>query len=275
MKLSLQAEDASPQNSFASLNLANPFSDNIGELIVTGSTYLDNPGRAIPANSVALLSYGNNLTLGGAMDIRFFAGSFAAANERMRINGFGNIGIAKTNPSEKLDVNGNVKATAFIGDGSQLTGITAGATGDSFWRLTSPGETGIINTNTGYVGIGVAAPQEQLHVGGTIKGTGFKLPTGAFPGAVLMCADAEGTMYWGTGPAVIDGGVEPSGAIDGGGVTGGGLPLIDGGVEVSGGGVTGSTGPEIDGGGVTGGGSIEGLDGGSISEPDLDGGGVV
>jgi len=35
------------------------------------------------------------------------------------------VGVGLDNPSEKLEVSGNVKATKFIGDGSELTGITA------------------------------------------------------------------------------------------------------------------------------------------------------
>jgi hypothetical protein len=43
----------------------------------------------------------------------------------------GNIGIATTaTPTEKLEVNGNVKATSFLGDGSNLTGVVK-KTGDT------------------------------------------------------------------------------------------------------------------------------------------------
>ncbi len=44
-------------------------------------------------------------------------------DEAMRISHAGNLGIGMV-PSEKLDVDGNIRAIAFIGDGSQLTGVS-------------------------------------------------------------------------------------------------------------------------------------------------------
>lgn len=61
------------------------------------------------------------------------------------VNG-GKVGIGNTNPAEALDVVGNVKATTFIGDGSQLTGVTisqSNITGDDITSGTIGGTTAI------------------------------------------------------------------------------------------------------------------------------------
>ncbi len=50
-----------------------------------------------------------------------------ALTERMTIRDNGNVGIGTPSPTERLDVQGTVKATSFKGDGSQLTNVGAGA----------------------------------------------------------------------------------------------------------------------------------------------------
>ncbi|NEP28842.1 hypothetical protein, partial [Moorena sp. SIO3I6] len=76
----------------------------------------------------------------------------------------GNVGIGTNNPSEKLEVAGTVKATKFEGDGSGLTGISAGGTK---W---SDGSSNRIYYNAGNVGIGTTNPQSLLQVGDGLGG---------------------------------------------------------------------------------------------------------
>jgi hypothetical protein len=85
--------------------------------------------------------------------------------ERMRIDSVGNIGIGSTVPAYKLDVSGTVKATAFIGNGAQLTGISS-----SQWTTTGND----ISYTTGNVGVGTtASATHKLDVLGTVRATSF------------------------------------------------------------------------------------------------------
>jgi len=71
----------------------------------------------------------------------------------------GNVGIATITPTEKLDVNGTVKATAFVGDGSGLTGISG--TSDNDWIIDG---VDIYSALSGNVGIGTNNPNEKLEI---------------------------------------------------------------------------------------------------------------
>jgi hypothetical protein len=72
-----------------------------------------------------------------------------------------NVSIGKTTaPTSALDVVGTVKATAFEGDGSALTGITSGQ-----WTESS----GDIYRSSGNVGVGTDSPAKTLHVAGTMR----------------------------------------------------------------------------------------------------------
>jgi hypothetical protein len=75
--------------------------------------------------------------------------------------GNGNIGVGSSAPSQKIDVVGTVKATAFSGDGSALTGLS------SVIGWTKTGTNVYVTTGTDNVGVGSSVPRTKLDVQGT------------------------------------------------------------------------------------------------------------
>ena len=105
------------------------FSGNLvlgGNLTVNGTTTtLDT--NLIDVDKVEVATAGTNvaiaITQSGTGDlIRLYDGT----SQVVTVDDEGNIGIGENTPSEKLDVNGTVKATTFSGSGASLTSIPAG-----------------------------------------------------------------------------------------------------------------------------------------------------
>lgn len=76
----------------------------------------------------------------------------------------GNVGIGSTSPRAGLDVDGAVYGVRFYGDGSNLTGISAGGGGE--WSKS--GSSVYLTDSTDNVGVGVSTPTEKLDVDGSI-----------------------------------------------------------------------------------------------------------
>lgn len=129
------------------------------------------------------------------------------------------IGVGLSNPTEKVEVVGNVKATAFIGDGSQLTGLSStGASSTTSAVITADsdsngsGDISFVTAgsekatilNNGNMGVGVSAPTAKLEVDGTIRSTSttpyFEMKDsdtayGSNPQSALIFKDSADTQY--------------------------------------------------------------------------------
>lgn len=138
-------------------------------------------------------------------------------------------------PTEKLEVNGNVKAAAFIGDGSLLTNVSV----VGVWA-----QSGLdINYGAGNVGIGDASPEEALTVSGIVKATDFMYADGS-----LVSGGGGGSGEWsvngsniyraagyvGIGVAVPTQTLDISGAMRGRGVITAADPWDGSGVQIGG-----------------------------------------
>jgi hypothetical protein len=150
----------------------------------------DDPAGTMPANDwqIEINSSANGGTshfaildvTGGTSPFKVMAG---APNNSLYVGSDGKVGLGTTVIANELTVNGAVKADAFIGDGSGLTGITGGTGGVSDpgdvilgadtdndtngeIALQTQNTTRMTITNDGKVGIGIANPGSELEVAG-------------------------------------------------------------------------------------------------------------
>lgn len=139
-------------------------------------------------------SYGDNMLNNGGIFNRNSSGG-GGVSGITSLNG--NIGINSTAPGTRLDVQGTVRATNFIGSGAGLTGITAGAAGGlNAVQYNSPlgttaGTEARFSFNGTNVGVGTTnAVIAPLEVWGNIYTNGNVGINSTLPGSVL---DVNGT----------------------------------------------------------------------------------
>lgn len=100
-------------------------------------------------SSLGFLGYTGGDALVGAIGSRNFA-LYTNASERMRITSGGNVGIGTTTPSEKLDVNGYVKATGFktpSGTATQFLMADGSTNSNTYVKTDGTGATGTWGIN--------------------------------------------------------------------------------------------------------------------------------
>ncbi|MBA4312480.1 MAG: hypothetical protein C0417_07600 [Chlorobiaceae bacterium] len=176
-------------------------------LYLTPTTTSSDPwpaGAIIHASDLAvgktlLMRIGRSNTTWNLADFGFYYAGDGSLNNRltlgmhsnpymMNICASGNVGIGTATPAYKLDVSGTVNATAFRGDGSQLTGLPSGS---SQWTTSGSN----IYYNSGNVGIGTITPGQKLSVQGMmgLYPTTFSAP--AARGMYLYHNGNIGTLY--------------------------------------------------------------------------------
>jgi hypothetical protein len=126
----------------------------------------------VPASAIAtqITGHSNNTGL-----MTFSTNSSGTLYERMRILSNGNVGIGTTNPQDKLEVNGKMRASLYLSGAGTLSDPAFSFTGDPDTGIYQPslgalsftnnGAENLRLTSTGNLGLGTTAPGSILTIG--------------------------------------------------------------------------------------------------------------
>jgi hypothetical protein len=129
----------------------------LSQLINKVSLYADGSG---PKYGLGISDSALNITAGANGDIRLHTNG---ANERMRIDSSGNVGIGGTQASSKLFVDNGAGTRLYIGLSNNIYADAY----EHIWRSPSAAAERMRIDSSGRVGIGQTAPKGPLHVYGT------------------------------------------------------------------------------------------------------------
>ena len=169
----------------------------------TSTSYLEFQGSDARSAVIYTSSGGLNLQAdsAGGNNIRFLTSG--SANEWMRLDSIGNLGVGTTDPKQKFvvsdsdkkgfevipDLSGDVTLTAYDRTAGTWSPFNFRASEFTF----SPGGTaGIYITNDARLGVGVAGPSEKLEVLGAVKATDAVLTN--VKSAAFVGTDANGKV---------------------------------------------------------------------------------
>jgi hypothetical protein len=162
---------------------------------------------------------GKTALFGGLNGMAYIATGFDASTDptgyhsvRVVVDHAGRMGLGTNSPRTALDVVGTVNATAFVGDGSGLTGLVSwDKSGDDVFHTARK------------IGVGTSAPSTALDVVGTVRATGLQVVgtvnATAFVGdgsglTGLVSWDKSGSDVFHTGRKIGLGTSAPSTALD-------------------------------------------------------------